>query len=247
MIHSCFACCTALLRFPDRGPLAAICKELQRLQGLTPHHQRQMAPEGFSGIKVSAALACALAAAAVDLEIRAGDTNESVNFRCPVRANNRNQRDHFTSMNSAEFQGQVERDPRLAELAASALPAWLWSADGARILWANPAGALCSAPDSAELAVKNFRARRSAPAPGDAAREPLARQRRSANGAVARLWRGARHADHLRLFAARFSRRPSRRAGGRRRDGEPQAAAVADSRKAAPAVAGNSTGHHGTA
>ena len=33
------------------------------------------------------------------------------------------------------------RHPRLAALATSALPAWLWSTDGSRILWANAVGA----------------------------------------------------------------------------------------------------------
>jgi PAS domain S-box-containing protein len=33
------------------------------------------------------------------------------------------------------------RNPRLAALATSAWPAWLWSADGSRILWANAVGA----------------------------------------------------------------------------------------------------------
>src|SRR5262244_3356293 len=32
-------------------------------------------------------------------------------------------------------------DPRLADLAVSPLPAWLWAADGTRILWANAVGA----------------------------------------------------------------------------------------------------------
>src|SRR4051794_9749808 len=32
-------------------------------------------------------------------------------------------------------------DQRLAPLAVSALPAWLWSLDPTRILWANPTGA----------------------------------------------------------------------------------------------------------
>jgi PAS domain S-box-containing protein len=32
-------------------------------------------------------------------------------------------------------------DPRLAPYATSAQPAWLWSTDGSRILWCNPAGA----------------------------------------------------------------------------------------------------------
>ena len=33
------------------------------------------------------------------------------------------------------------RHPRLAAVATHAWPAWLWSADGSRILWANAAGA----------------------------------------------------------------------------------------------------------
>ena len=44
-------------------------------------------------------------------------------------------------MNNAEFQLQALGDPRLAVHATSRLPAWLWSTDGARILWANPVGA----------------------------------------------------------------------------------------------------------
>ena len=38
-------------------------------------------------------------------------------------------------MNNAEFQLQGVGDPRLAVHATSALPAWLWSGDGMRILW----------------------------------------------------------------------------------------------------------------
>ncbi len=33
------------------------------------------------------------------------------------------------------------RHPRLAELATSARPAWLWRADGSCILWSNAVGA----------------------------------------------------------------------------------------------------------
>ena len=33
------------------------------------------------------------------------------------------------------------RDDRLAPLATSALPAWLWSTDATRVVWANPVGA----------------------------------------------------------------------------------------------------------
>jgi PAS domain S-box-containing protein len=60
-------------------------------------------------------------------------------------------------MNFAEFQLQASDDPRLAAYAASPLPAWLWSSDGARILWANPAGAgVFGAADGAALANRIF-------------------------------------------------------------------------------------------
>jgi PAS domain S-box-containing protein len=49
------------------------------------------------------------------------------------------------------------RDPRLAPLALSALPAWLWSLDAACIIWANPVGAtLFGAPNATELARRTF-------------------------------------------------------------------------------------------
>lgn len=60
-------------------------------------------------------------------------------------------------MNFAEFQLQASGDPRLAAYAASPLPAWLWSSDGTRILWANPAGAgVFGAADGAALANRIF-------------------------------------------------------------------------------------------
>src|ERR1700686_3341656 len=72
------------------------------------------------------------------------------------------------AMNNAEFQLQMLGDPRLAVHASSALPAWLWSIDGARILWANPAGAkLFGAANGAELAKKTF-------GPADAHRRQVA-------------------------------------------------------------------------
>lgn len=39
------------------------------------------------------------------------------------------------------FLRKPANDPRLAPYATSAQPAWLWSTDGSRILWCNPAGA----------------------------------------------------------------------------------------------------------
>ncbi len=60
-------------------------------------------------------------------------------------------------MNNPEFQLQGIGDPRLAAHATSALPAWLWSTDGSRILWANPVGArLFDAANGAALAEKTF-------------------------------------------------------------------------------------------
>src|SRR6202165_2118890 len=60
-------------------------------------------------------------------------------------------------MNNAEFQLRGIGDPRLAVHATSAFPAWLWSVDGKRILWANPVGArLFGAANGAILAKKIF-------------------------------------------------------------------------------------------
>jgi PAS domain S-box-containing protein len=44
-------------------------------------------------------------------------------------------------MSTVESELAVLRHPRLAGLATSGCPAWLWSADGAQILWANAVGA----------------------------------------------------------------------------------------------------------
>jgi PAS domain S-box-containing protein len=58
-------------------------------------------------------------------------------------------------MNNAEFQLRTAGDPRLAVHAASLFPAWLWSIDGTRVLWANPVGArVFGAADAASLAGK---------------------------------------------------------------------------------------------
>lgn len=60
-------------------------------------------------------------------------------------------------MNNAEFQLRGVGDPRLAVHATSSLPAWLWSTDGTRILWANPVGArVFGAANGAVLAGKIF-------------------------------------------------------------------------------------------
>src|SRR5438105_581165 len=87
---------------------------------------------------------------------------------------------HVVAMQDAEFQGPELSDPRLAAYAASRLPAWLWTADGKQILWANPAGArLFGAASSAALAEKTF-------GPADQHRRQIARLagRLLANGAI---------------------------------------------------------------
>ena len=87
---------------------------------------------------------------------------------------------HVVAMKDGEFQWLASSDPRLAAYAASRLPAWLWTADGKRILWANPAGArLFGAASAAALAEKTF-------GPADRHRRQVARLagRLLANGAI---------------------------------------------------------------
>ncbi|MFQ3456770.1 PAS domain-containing sensor histidine kinase, partial [Bradyrhizobium sp. UFLA01-814] len=83
-------------------------------------------------------------------------------------------------MSDAEFQIQALGDVRLADHATGALPAWLWAADGARILWANPVGAqVFGAANGAELAKRGL-------GPADPHRRQVARLGHglNANGAV---------------------------------------------------------------
>ena len=71
-------------------------------------------------------------------------------------------------------------DSRLAAYATSPLPAWLWTADGKQILWANAAGVrMFGAADAAALAEKTF-------GPADRHRRQIARlaSRLPANGAI---------------------------------------------------------------
>jgi PAS domain S-box-containing protein len=83
-------------------------------------------------------------------------------------------------MNNADFQLRAVGDPRLAVHATSPFPAWLWSIDGTRVLWANPAGArVFGAANPASLAGKNF-------GPADSHRRQVAQlaHRLSPTGAV---------------------------------------------------------------
>jgi PAS domain S-box-containing protein len=60
-------------------------------------------------------------------------------------------------MKNKEFKVRGPDDPRLAVHATSPLPAWLWSPDGTRVLWANPVGArLFGASNAARLGNKIF-------------------------------------------------------------------------------------------
>ncbi|SHN69669.1 PAS domain S-box protein [Bradyrhizobium erythrophlei] len=83
-------------------------------------------------------------------------------------------------MQSSEFKARGPDDPRLAVHATSPLPAWLWSVDGTRVLWANPAGALAfGATNGVRLAGKIF-------GPADSHRRQIAQlaHRLLPNGAV---------------------------------------------------------------
>jgi signal transduction histidine kinase/PAS domain-containing protein len=60
-------------------------------------------------------------------------------------------------MTFVESELALLRDPRLAALATSPWPAWLWSTDASRILWANAAGAaLFGAADTRECVQRHF-------------------------------------------------------------------------------------------
>lgn len=95
-------------------------------------------------------------------------------------------------MTSSDFQLRGVGDPRLAVHATSPLPSWLWSIDGARVLWANPVGAkFFGAPHAAALADKTF-------GPADSHRRQIARlARRLPAGGAVRL-------ERLRGFGARL-------------------------------------------
>ena len=83
-------------------------------------------------------------------------------------------------MKDADFRALGASDPRLAAHANSALPAWLWSADGTRILWANAAGRdVFAARDDAQLSEKIF-------GPADPQRRQIAQLagRLDASGAI---------------------------------------------------------------
>ena len=68
-------------------------------------------------------------------------------------------------MTFVESELALLRDPRLAALATSPWPAWLWSADASRLLWANAAGAvLFGAADTRQCVQRRFDAKNPAAA-----------------------------------------------------------------------------------
>ena len=97
-------------------------------------------------------------------------------------------------MQSVESELGLLREPRLAALATSAWPVWLWSADATQILWANAAGAaLFGARDSSAIVQRRFDVN-----------NPAAAQ--VARLAVTLLSSGAPRLERLRGFGGGFGR-----------------------------------------
>ncbi len=93
-------------------------------------------------------------------------------------------------MTNSDFQLRGVGDPRLSVHATSPLPAWLWSTDGSRVLWANAVGAkFFGATNAAALTQKTF-------GPADAHRRQVARLGRSLSSS------GAVRLERLRGFGA---------------------------------------------
>jgi PAS domain S-box-containing protein len=118
----------------------------------------------------------------VDLPKPEGDTNDPLTSKIRCRE----------TMTNTEFKVHGPDDPRLAVHATSPLPAWLWSADGTRVLWTNPVGALVfGAASNARLADKMF-------GPADPHRRQVAQlvHRLLPNGAV--------RLERLRGFGSRL-------------------------------------------
>jgi len=77
-------------------------------------------------------------------------------------------------------------DPRLAVHATSSLPAWLWSIDGTRVLWANPVAADRSTRATARISWRALRSGQSAPPQVIQLANRLPLGRHGAAGAAAR-------------------------------------------------------------
>jgi PAS domain S-box-containing protein len=111
----------------------------------------------------------------MDLQDAEGDTNDLLTLSCSAA-----DKPTPEMMQNTEFKARGPDDPRLAIHATSVLPVWLWSVDGTRVLWANPAGALVfGGRNSVQLAGKVF-------GPADPHRRQIAQlsHRLPPNGAV---------------------------------------------------------------
>ena len=96
-------------------------------------------------------------------------------------------------MSGPGFQLSLLRDGRLAPLATSALPAWLWRQDGTRIVWANATGVAVFGATSAAIGSRRF-------ARGEPAADQIARIAAALSpGAAPRL-------ERLRGFGAGIGR-----------------------------------------
>ena len=151
-----------------REPLTAVC-----------NHPTRRPAKGFSRIKVIRRFDCRRPAGPWTCRCRLAIVTVRLTlsaFWRPILTPD----GHVVAMKDAEFQWRASaiRDWRPTRRAA--LPAWLWTADGKRILWANPAGArLFGAANAAALAEKIF-------GPADRHRRQIARLagRLLANGAI---------------------------------------------------------------
>ncbi len=79
-----------------------------------------------------------------------------------LETRSRAQRPHDSTILMSEPAGNLVwlSHPRLTASAMSALPAWLWSIDATRLLWANPAGAaIFDAPTSTAIRASTFGSR----------------------------------------------------------------------------------------
>ena len=79
-----------------------------------------------------------------------------------LETRSRAQRPHDGTILMSEPAGNLVwlSHPRLTASAMSALPAWLWSIDATRLLWANPAGAaIFDAPTSTAIRASTFGSR----------------------------------------------------------------------------------------
>ena len=186
-------------------PLTAVC-----------NHPTRRPAKGSRRVKVIRGLNYRRPGRAVDLPLPACDSNDRLTlsaFWLPILMPD----GHVVAMKDAEFQWLALERSAIGGLRGEP-PARL-AVDGRR--QADPVGQSGRRPpvrrgQCRSPCRKNLRAGRPAPAADRAARRPVARERRHPAGALAGIWRGARHACDLRRFAVRLSRWQPRRSDRRR-------------------------------